>query len=56
MARIRTAMGDPMTRVEIETYVPYAADMFLRACGYKAKVSANAVFSGYCLSTLWAGL
>ena len=34
---IRTAMGDPMTKAEIEAYAPYAADMFLRGCGYKAK-------------------
>jgi len=37
MARIRTAMGDPMTKAEIDTFGPYAADMFLRGCGYKAK-------------------
>ncbi len=37
MARIRTAMGDPMTKAEIDVYAPYAADMFLRGCGYKAK-------------------
>ena len=37
LARIRTAMGNPMTKAEIDTYVPYAADTFLRACGYKAK-------------------
>ncbi len=37
MARIRTAMGDPMTKAEIDAYAPYAADMFLRGCGYKAK-------------------
>lgn len=37
MARIRSAMGDPMTQAEIEAYVPYAADHFLRGCGYRAK-------------------
>ncbi len=37
MARIRTAMGDPMSKAEIDAYAPYAADMFLRGCGYKAK-------------------
>jgi AcrR family transcriptional regulator len=37
MGRIRTAMGDPMTKAEIDAYVPYAADMFLRGCGYRAK-------------------
>jgi len=37
MARIRTAMGQPMTKAEIDAFVPYAADMFLRGCGYKAK-------------------
>jgi hypothetical protein len=38
MARIRTAMGDPMTQAEIDAYVPYATDHFLRGCGYRAKV------------------
>jgi AcrR family transcriptional regulator len=37
MARIRTAMGEPMTKAEIDAYVPYAADMFLRGCGYRPK-------------------
>jgi AcrR family transcriptional regulator len=37
MGRIRTAMGEPMSEAEIEAYVPYAADMFLRGCGYKPK-------------------
>jgi AcrR family transcriptional regulator len=37
MARIRTAMGDPMTKAEIDSFVPYAADMFLRGCGYRPK-------------------
>jgi len=37
MARIRTAMGDPMTKAEIDAFVPYAADMFLRGCGYRPK-------------------
>lgn len=34
-ARIRVALGDPMSKAEIEAHVPYAVDMFLRACGYK---------------------
>ncbi len=37
MGRIRTAMGEPMSEAEIEAYVPYAADMFLRGCGYRPK-------------------
>jgi len=37
MARIRTAMGQPMTKGEIDAFIPYAADMFLRGCGYKPK-------------------
>lgn len=35
MARIRTAMGDPMSTQEVETFIPYATDLFLRGCGYK---------------------
>ena len=34
-ARIRTALGDPMTKAQIDAHAPYAVDMFLRACGYK---------------------
>ena len=37
MARIRTAMGDPMSDAEIAAYVPYACDIFLRGCGYRPK-------------------
>ena len=37
MARIRTAMGDPMSKAEIDAYAPYAADMFLRGCGYRPR-------------------
>lgn len=37
MARIRTAMGDPMSDAEIAAYVPYATDIFLRGCGYRSK-------------------
>ncbi len=36
MARIRTAMGNPMSKAEIGAFIPYAADLFLRGCGYKA--------------------
>ena len=37
MARIRTAMGDPMSKAEIDAFIPYATDLFLRGCGYKPK-------------------
>jgi AcrR family transcriptional regulator len=37
MARIRTAMGDPMTKAEIDAYIPFATDIFLRGCGYRPK-------------------
>jgi len=37
MARIRTAMGQPMSDGEIATYISYATDMFLRGCGYRPK-------------------
>ena len=37
MARIRTAMGDPMSPEEIEVFIPYATDLFLRGCGYRPK-------------------
>jgi len=36
-ARIRTAMGDPMTKAEIDAYIPFATDIFLRGCGYRPK-------------------
>ncbi|HUE66406.1 MAG TPA: hypothetical protein VMO78_18710 [Rhizomicrobium sp.] len=36
IARIRTAMGDPMRKEEILTYIPHATDIFLRGCGYRA--------------------
>ncbi len=35
MARIRAAMGDPMSKSEIAQYMPYATDVFLRGCGYR---------------------
>lgn len=38
MARIRTTMGELMTKAKIDVYVPYAADMFLQGCGYRPKV------------------
>lgn len=34
-ARIRTAMGHPMSEAEISAYVPYATDIFLKGCGYR---------------------
>jgi AcrR family transcriptional regulator len=34
-ARIRTAMGRPLSKAEIDAHVPFAVDMFLRGCGYK---------------------
>jgi AcrR family transcriptional regulator len=37
MARIRTAMGNPMSKAEIDAFIPYATDIFLRGCGYKPK-------------------
>jgi len=37
MARIRTAMGQPMSDAEIAAYIPYATDIFLRGCGYRPK-------------------
>ena len=38
MVRIRTAMRQPMTKAEIGSFIPYATDMFLRACGYPIRV------------------
>ncbi len=35
MARIRTAMGEPMSEAEIAAYIPYATDVFLRGFGYR---------------------
>ena len=37
MARIRSAMGDPMGREEAQAYVAYATDVFLRGCGYRQR-------------------
>ena len=37
MARIRTAMGDPMSQEEVDDFIPYATDLFLRGCGYRPK-------------------
>ena len=34
MARIRVAMGEPMSDAEIAAHVPFATDLFLRGCGY----------------------
>ena len=34
-ARIRAALGEPMTPAEVESHVTLAADIFLRGCGYK---------------------
>jgi AcrR family transcriptional regulator len=36
-ARIRVALGKPMKPSEIESHVAFAADIFLRGCGYKSK-------------------
>lgn len=36
-ARVRTALGQPMSKAEIDAHVPYAVVMFLRACGYTPK-------------------
>jgi AcrR family transcriptional regulator len=35
MARIRTAMGHPMSETEISAYIPYGTDLFLKGCGYR---------------------
>lgn len=37
MARIRTAMGQPMNAAEIAAYIPYATDLFLKGCGYRPR-------------------
>ena len=37
MVRIRTAMGDPMSKAEVDIFIPYATDLFLRGCGYRPK-------------------
>lgn len=37
MARIRSAMGQPMSSAEIATYIPYATDLFLKGCGYRPR-------------------
>ena len=37
MARIRTAMGQPMSDAEIAAYIPYATDLFLKGCGYRPR-------------------
>jgi len=36
-ARIRTAMGQPLSKAEIDAHVPFAVDMFLRGCGYRGR-------------------
>lgn len=36
-ARIRTAMGQPLSKAEIDAHVPFAVDMFLRGCGYSGR-------------------
>ena len=33
--RIRAAIGEPMTAAEIEAHIGFAADLFLRGCGYR---------------------
>jgi AcrR family transcriptional regulator len=34
-ARIRSAIGQPMSRSEVNAHVNYAAGLFLKACGYR---------------------
>jgi TetR/AcrR family transcriptional regulator, mexJK operon transcriptional repressor len=34
--RIRAAIGDPMTAAEIEGHIAFAAEFFLRGCGYRS--------------------
>ena len=36
-ARIRSAIGEPLTPAEISAHVDFAVDLFLRSCGYKTK-------------------
>ena len=35
--RIRTALGQQMIQTEIDAYVPYATDIFLKGCGYRPR-------------------
>ena len=28
-------MGVPMSKAEIDAFIPFATDLFLRGCGYK---------------------
>jgi hypothetical protein len=41
MARIRTAMGDPMSKAEIDAYAPYAADNVIARLGLSARKIAT---------------
>lgn len=36
-ARIRTAMGGPLSKAEIDAHMPFVVDMFLRGCGHKGR-------------------
>jgi AcrR family transcriptional regulator len=38
--RIRTSLRDPPTKREIDEYVAFAVDMFLRGCGYRAETNS----------------
>lgn len=39
--RINTSLGQPPTRAEIDSYVAFAIDHFLRGCGYQAETAAT---------------
>jgi AcrR family transcriptional regulator len=38
--RINTSLGKPPTRTEIDNYVGFAIDVFLRGCGYRPEAGA----------------
>jgi AcrR family transcriptional regulator len=40
--RINTSLGKPPTRAEIDRYVAFAIDLFLRGCGYRPEAAAVA--------------
>lgn len=41
LARIRVAIGEPMSQAEIEAHVNFAASHFLRGCGYRPSVGTS---------------
>src|SRR5262245_20458282 len=40
--RINTSLGQPPSRSEIDSYVAFAVDHFLRGCGYEMEAAATA--------------